>query len=96
MTGGFGNSDVFNDAWRSVDGGVRWTQLSISGEWTSRYGHTSVVIHVRAHKRMPEGDVRMVLLNYYSLKFACFNYSQALEHKHTHEPLLISHRTVGS
>ena len=44
MGGRFGTSHHKNDVWASVDGGATWKEVSNDAEWSSRWGHTSVVL----------------------------------------------------
>jgi N-acetylneuraminic acid mutarotase len=49
VMGGLGG-EFFNDIWRSADGGVNWTKVTVTTPvWTQRAGHTSVVL--------PNGDI---------------------------------------
>ena len=43
------SGDSVNDVWRSMDNGATWTNITTSGGWSKRYGHTSVV--------MPDGSI---------------------------------------
>ncbi|MDD1681099.1 MAG: hypothetical protein LUQ35_05770 [Methanoregula sp.] len=62
LTGGNYNTPVnnLNDSWRSTDKGKTWTRLNSNCNWTSRFGHTMVVLSdggivLMGGYRYPEG-----------------------------------------
>ena len=53
LTGGDAGDELsdllYNDTWRSIDGGGNWTCMNASSGWAERFGHTSVA--------MPDGSI---------------------------------------
>jgi PKD repeat protein len=49
MGGWNGYGGIYNDVWWSTDDGATWTEVNASAGWTTRYGHSSVV--------MPDGSI---------------------------------------
>ena len=44
LAGGMNNSDLFNDVWRSLDGGASWTLIAAPAPWARRAFHASAAI----------------------------------------------------
>ncbi len=44
LMGGYGGSSLFNDVWKTVDGGARWTLVTASAEWAGT--HPSIITRI--------------------------------------------------